>query len=292
MHSLNAALDRRTEPRMDGRTELRVVPRTTWRATLRAALLSAAVLISAVASAPSAWAGRSCDARPQSLATLKQGLALAERTIKRLDESGARVVVLARAGQDLSEYGLRYSHLGLAFKGGGTWRVLHKLNQCGTDKSSVYLQGIGDFFLDTPFEYIAGVVTLSEQAQQRLLPLLQAPGMTAGLHTRAYSMVAYPWAQSYQQSNQWAIELMAVAMGAQASRESAQAWLQASGYEPTELHLPALKRLGARLTTANVSFDDHPNLLRFTGRIRTVTVDSVMAWLQRSGLGGAPWLVQ
>jgi hypothetical protein len=43
--------------------------------------------------------------------------------------------------------------------------------------------------------------------------------------------------------------------------------------------------LGARMTMANVAFDDHPASLRFTGRIRTVTVDSVFAWLQRSGLG-------
>jgi len=106
-------------------------------------------------------------------------------------------------------------------------------------------------------------------------------------------MVAYPWATDYQQSNQWAIELMAVAMGARgASRDAAQDWLKSAGYEPTELHVSTLQRLGARLTTANVSFDDHPNVLRFTGRIRTVTVDSVMAWLQRSGYGEAQWVVR
>jgi hypothetical protein len=262
------------------------------RAARRVALIAALTMAACGLASPSAWAGRSCEARPQSLTAVKNGLALAERTVKRLEESGAQVVVLARAGQDLSEYGLRYSHLALAFKDGDIWRVLHKLNQCGTDTSSIYLEGVGDFFLDTPHEYIAGVVTLNEKVQQRLLPLLKVPGMTAGMHTRAYSIVAYPWAQTYQQSNQWALELIAVAMGAQASRESAQAWLKTAAYEPTELQLPVFKRLGARLTSANISFDDHPNVLRFSGRIRTVTVDSVMAWLQRSGLGGAPWLVQ
>lgn len=255
--------------------------------------LWAAVSAALCTGAGSAWAGRSCDTEPLKLSAVTQGLGLAERTVKRLNESGAQVVVLARSGQNLREYGLRYSHLGLAYKDGEVWRVLHKLNQCGTDKASIYREGIGDFFLDTPYEYVAAIMPLSTEAQQKLLPRLRNPAPVAGLHTRAYSMVAYPWAQTYQQSNQWAIEVLAVAMGAELnSRESAQDWLKDHGYEPTELHLSTLTRLGARLTAANVSFDDHPSVLRFTGRIRTVTVDSVLAWLQRTGLGGPEWVVR
>jgi len=264
--------------------------KTSWLTRLKAVCLMAASLSLA---APAAWAGRTCEAKPQGLEAVTQGLALAERTIKRLDESGEQVVVIARAGQNLQEYGLRYSHLGFAYKDGDVWRVVHKLNQCGTDKASVYREGIGDFFLDTPYEYIAGVMTLRKDVQQRLLPYLQEPYLAATIHTRAYSMVAYPWATDYQQSNQWAIETLALAMGARNnSRDAAQDWLKSEGYEPTELHLSTLQRLGARLTSANVSFDDHPNVLRFTGRIRTATVDSVMAWLQRSGYGEAQWVVR
>ena len=64
------------------------------------------------------------------------------------------------------------------------------------------------------------------------------------------------------------------------------AWLRLHGYEPTTLHLSAFKRLGARVMSANIAFDDHPNEKRFADRIETVTVDSVFAWLNRSGLGG------
>lgn len=46
------------------------------------------------------------------------------------------------------------------------------------------------------------------------------------------------------------------------------------------------------MTAANVAFDDHPNEKRFSDRIETVTVDSVFAWLQRSGMGGAPVLLR
>jgi hypothetical protein len=78
------------------------------------------VALLCVVAATTAHAGRSCEQRPMTPQTLTQGLALAQRTAQALDaeftRSGARVVVLARAGQDLSKYGLRYSHLGWAHK--------------------------------------------------------------------------------------------------------------------------------------------------------------------------------
>lgn len=61
-----------------------------------------------------AHAGRSCEQVKPTAASVMKGMQLAERTAQQLDASGARVGVLARAGQDLSKYGLRYSHLGLA----------------------------------------------------------------------------------------------------------------------------------------------------------------------------------
>ena len=100
-------------------------------------------------------------------------------------------------------------------------------------------------------------------------------------------MVAYARSDRYQQSNQWALETLASTQDPAAStRDRAQAWLRLQGYEPTTLHLSALKRLGARVTAANVAFDDHPNEKRFGDRIETVTIDSVFAWLNRSTLGG------
>ena len=58
------------------------------------------------------------------------------------------------------------------------------------------------------------------------------------------------------------------------------------------LRLGAMTRLGARMTRANVAFDDHPNEKRFSDRIETVTVDSVLVWLRASGLGGEAIIVK
>ncbi|MGZ5073111.1 MAG: DUF2145 domain-containing protein [Usitatibacter sp.] len=41
-----------------------------------------------------------------------------------------------------------------------------------------------------------------------------------------------------------------------------------------------------------MAFDDHPNDKRFSDRIETVTVDSVLAWLPRAGLAGQPIYVR
>ena len=147
--------------------------------------------------------------------------------------------------------------------------------------------------MDDLFEFQAGVVVLTPAVQARLLPVLRDNTRLAQLNTPDYNMLAYPWSQRYQQSNQWAIETLALSEEAGAStRERAQAWLKLKSYEPTVLRLGALTRLGARATAANIAFDDHPNEKRFADRIETVTVDSVFDWLRRSQLGAAPFTVR
>jgi hypothetical protein len=254
----------------------------------RLALAAALVL----ASGP-AWAGRDCEQQRPAPQAIERGMALAQATAAKLDASGAQVVVLARAGQDLSRYRLRWSHLGLAYKdnrgAAPVWRVVHKLNHCGTAHAAVYRQGLGEFFLDDPHRYDAAFAVLAPQAQQRLLPLLQDNARVDDWHEPRYNLVAYAWGTRYQQSNQWAIETLAGAMDAGATtRARAQAWLQLQGYEPHTLRLGALTRLGARVSKANVEFDDHPSHQRFADRIQTVTADSVFEWLAASGLGQTP----
>lgn len=250
---------------------------------------SAALVCAALATfVGAAHAGRSCEDKPPRVGAIQQSMRLAEHTAAMLDRSGAQVVVLARRGQNLDEYHLRYSHLGWAYREvDGRWRIVHKLNQCGTANGSIYRQGLGEFFLDDLYEYEAAVVIPKPEAQAKLLPMLKDNVRLAQLNTPAYSMVAYPWATTYQQSNQWAIETFAMTQDAAAqTRERAQAWLQLQGYQPTTLHITPLKRLGGRMMAANIAFDDHPDEKRFSDRIETVTVDSVFAWLNRSGLGG------
>ncbi len=288
--------------------ELQAAPRlmgkSQYQAKLPGQFAGALLVVLSLLSGPElAWAGRPCDTpQPPKTQTVERALNLAERTLKSLDASGAQVVLLARAGQDLSKYGLRYSHLGFAYQqtdgaGHRVWRVLHKLNQCGTSVSQIYRQGLGDFFMDDLWRFEAAWVVPTPEVQVKLMALLRDEPRSITLHRKPYSMVSYVWGQKYQQSNQWAIETLALALApelasAQPTRGQAQAWLQAHNYQPSVLKIGALTRLGGRVTAANVAFDDHPPDKRFSDRIETVTVDSVFAWLPRAGLTSQPVVTQ
>jgi len=251
--------------------------------------LVAALLLAAAAA--TAHAGRPCEEKPQTTRQVEQGLTLAQATAAQLDASGAQVAILARAGQDLSKYGLKWSHLGFVYKdaAAGAWRVMHKLNHCGTDHAALYRQGLGEFFLDSPQRYEAAFVVLKPALQQALLPILADNARVQRFNERRYSMVAYAFATTYQQSNQWVLETLAgAAAPGIVSRRAAQDWLRDQGYQPTDLRLSALERLGGRLTQANIAFDDHPTARRMTRHIDTVTVDSMFAWLPRANLSEPP----
>ena len=98
----------------------------TFLTCLSSALLAASLLL-----APAAHAGRSCDVKKTSAQTVERGLTLAAKTLEALNASGDKVVLLARAGQDLSKYGVRYSHLGLAWQqaDGQGWHHLARAAQ-------------------------------------------------------------------------------------------------------------------------------------------------------------------
>lgn len=255
-----------------------------------ATVAAAALLIFA----PTVQAGQTCENKPLTAQSITQAMTLAQRTSHALDaefeRSGARVVVLARAGQDLSQYHLRYSHLGWAYKTPeGPWWVLHKLNACGTDSAALFRQGLGEFFMDNPWRYEAAWAVVAPALQEPMLSVLTDPQRSVRLNTRAYNLVSYPWSTRYQQSNQWALETFAMASEPGiGNRAQAQAWLKFKGYQPTVLRIGALSRLGARVSKANIAFDDHPNAKRFADRIETVTVDSMFQWLQTTGLASKP----
>lgn len=258
--------------------------------------LAQALLLAVCAASLSApvRAGQNCnDARP-SPQTVARSMELAQQTAQALEadyrQRGTRVVLLARAGQDLSRYGQTWSHVGWAYRSSqGPWRVVHKLNQCGTDQAMLMRQGLGEFFLDDLWRYQAVWSAAPQPLADALWRLLQDNRRATALHQRRYNMLSYTWGTRYQQSNQWALETLALAAEpAVGTREQAQAWLRFKGYQPSVLKIRALTRLGANATRANIAFDDHPNAQRFSNRIETTTADSILQWLPHSLQFSAP----
>ena len=245
---------------------------------LLAALLSLAVFAQA-------HAGSTCTEAPPDANNVMRALELAQKSSKALDDSGARVAMIARVGQDLSKYHLKYSHMAFVWRPapGQPWSVIHELNQCGTDHSSIFDEGLGNLFLDNMYSYQTLIVIPSAQTQERMAAILSS-GEMLKFHGRPYNMVAYPFSTDFQNSNQWLLETLSSAMAqdsAIANRGDAQAWLKLAGYRPTTLNVPMMQRLGADFFKANISFNDHPFGDRMAGKIDTVTVDSVVSFVAR-----------
>lgn len=253
-------------------------------AWLRLCTALLALALTFLASSP-AHAGRRCDAARPTPQTVARSLQLAQQTADALEAqhraSGVRAVLLARAGQDLTRYGQHWSHVAWAYRSdAGPWRVVHLLNVCGSSRSVLMRQGLGEFFLDDLWRYEAAWTPVPASLEAALWTLLQDNAAVARLHQPHYSIVSYAWGTRYQQSNQWAAETLALAAEPRvAQRAQAQAWLRLQGYQPAMLHIGALTRLGGRMTQTNVAFDDHPNAQRFSDRIETVTADSLLRWL-------------
>ncbi len=251
----------------------------------------AMILIGIISFAGPAPAGQPCEQLEMSVTQISNGINLAAQTAEALETHGVKVGVIARIGQDLSKWNQHYSHIGIVYRSrsaasGSTWRVVHKLNDCESDRANLYRQGLAEFFSDQPHDWETAVVPLSPQVAQKILPALSANQQIATLHEPRYSMVAYAWSTRYQQSNQWAVETLAMLIDPKIStRSQAQRWLSDRAYRPGRLRLGTFTRLGARVTKANVEFDDHPSKLRFSGRIDTTTADSVLRWLEQSGIG-------
>ena len=251
------------------------------------ALLLATVCAANLLTNTTAHAGQACSDKPLSIENLRLGTNTAINVQRALDSSKATVAMVARVGMDLSEYNIRYTHAGLVYreKPSEPWRIAHLLNACGSAVSDLWHEGLGNFFLDDLHSYEA-ILMLPPNAdvEQRLLKALTSTTAIRAVHNPAYSMVAYPFSLKYQNSNDWVLETLAIALSTDAqitNRTQAQAWLKLAGYEPSEMRITAGKRLGARMFKANVAFDDHPNELRFADRIQTVTVDSLVNFLEK-----------
>jgi hypothetical protein len=257
---------------------------------MRAPLRNLAAMVLCAGLAGAALAGTACSDAPPKPASIQQAFQAAYKTHQRLETLQPRIALIGRVGQDLSKYGLRYSHIAFIQKdaASGQWRTTHLLNGCNSNQSALWQEGLANFFLDDLQAYEALLVIPSTAIQEKLQAIVSSRDSIKAMHQPLYNMVAYPFSDKYQNSNQWALELFTMALSQQAginpaitTRKQAQQWLKLTNYEPSTLKLTAFTRLGARMFRANVAFDDHPDERRFADLIDTVTVESMARYIQR-----------
>ncbi|HKU94985.1 MAG TPA: DUF2145 domain-containing protein [Vineibacter sp.] len=226
-----------------------------------------------------------CGDGPRTVDKVVSAAAAAKRLERALDGTGADIAVIARVGSDLSRHGISWTHAGIAWRDdpAGRWQVIHALNDCGGPASGLYRQGLMNFFLDEPLRYDSLVLVPSPALRASLAARLAA-GTAASLHHPRYSMLAYPFATTYQNSNQFVLENLALAqLGLTGGgRDTAIRHLRQTRFQPHVVRFTGFERLGGSFK-ANVRFDDHPRADEQNNRYSVVTVQAVERWMAATG---------
>jgi hypothetical protein len=229
-------------------------------------LVAAALLLFASAGA---WADipTFCDrADKVTAADQDRVLRFAAAVKDELARSGSSIALVARAGLDLSRFGLLYSHAGIALKDnpGGPWAVRQLYYACDESRPRLFDQGMSGFVLGADAPTHGHVALLfPPEADSALLEraALDKP-LALALLGDSYSANAYAFGTRYQNCNQWVAELLAFAWGhlaeSSAPRARAQAWLRAQGYAAKPVKIPSHWTMFAGQFVPLVHVGDHP----------------------------------
>ena len=226
-------------------------------------------LLGLASGAAQAGSPRYCDA-PKALSAAQHDTLLRFGAVIKaeLDRSGERVLLVSRSGLELSRFGQRYSHAGVALKDGadGPWAVRQLYYACDEGQPKLFDQGLPAFVLggDEPDIGYVSVLLLPAAEAGLLAEHARDKRQALQLLAPSYSANAYPFSTLHQNCNQWLAELLATAWGqlpfadTGTARQQAQRWLATRGYEPTEFDLGWQVLLWASELIPWIHSDDHP----------------------------------
>ncbi len=220
-------------------------------------------------------------------------------------QDGTVVAMLGRVGSDspdsrfqrkVSRY-WNYTHAGLAYRNhaDGQWTIVHLLNDCGKE-SNIYAHSMMTFFLDDPYEYRAVVGIPDWNTQEMLETLIVDRNMSLALFNNSvYSSVSYPFNIERQNSNEYILDTLVLAMAYQNgvdnlfTREHAKEYLLSSGLkqhvEPEQVKVKGIESFGMALGFGpkNVTLKDHPRSERRGGKVNIVSVGTLIEFLNNLG---------
>jgi len=210
---------------------------------------------------------RYCDRSTELNADQKDRLLRFGAVIKtELEQSGGSLALIARSGLDLRRFGLRYSHAGISLKASPNtpWSVRQLYYACDERRPRLFDQGLAGFLLGTDdprIGYVSALLLPTGDADAlEHVALDNARALT--LLNATYSANAYAWGLTYQNCNQWVVELLAsawdTAPDASAPRAKAQRWLAGHGYEPTRIDVGNRALMWAGAFVPWLHDDDHP----------------------------------
>jgi len=249
----------------------------------------AALLLTASASA---WAGLPtfCERSTEISATEQDRVLRFAGAVKdELAKSGSRVAIIARAGLDLSRFGLLYSHAGIALRDnpGGPWAVRQLYYACEESRPQLFDQGISGFALGAD-EPSRGHIALLFPPEEAAAPIEQAAldkRLALSLLAGTYSANAYAFGTRYQNCNGWVAELIANAWGrldtGDHAREHAQQWLREQGYTAGPVKIPSHWLMFAGQFVPLVHLNDHPLEDAHALALRVSVPDAIETFVRR-----------
>ena len=252
-----------------------------------------AALLALASAAAHAMSVEVCD-RPKEPSADQRDVMLRFTAIVReeLADSRQQVALIARSGLDLHRLHTRSSHEGVVLKdnGGQPWSVRELYYSCEDHKPRIYDEGFAGFVMgtdDADNGYVS-LVFLNDDQTSRLRETAVDKRHALGVLGASYSANAYPFSTRHQNCNQWVMELLADAWGANDAdantdadvRTRSQAWLRAQGYLPTVFTVSAHPMTWLPAFVPWLSNDDHPTEEIAHGRYNVSMPSSIETFVQ------------
>jgi hypothetical protein len=257
-----------------------------WQGVARRALLGAAV--TALTSWAHAGSLQFCDrVSPATAQQQDRLLRFAAVLHEVLDDTGDDVAIVSRTGLDLSRFGIRYSHAGVALRHSpnSPWSVRQLYYACDERRPRLFDQGLPGFVFgadDADLGHVS-IVLLPREAADALEDAALDNPLVLQLLAGRYSANAYPFDDRYQNCNQWVAELLAAAWGPLPAgddlRPRAQAWLSDQGYAPLDVSLAGWMWLAATFVPL-VHLDDQPTVGSAVVAVRTSLPETIEAFVR------------
>ena len=249
---------------------------------------TAAALVGAVA-LPAAAQDSSANAVAPHF-TAPEAAAFSKQVERDLASRGAKVAMVFRTGRPRSQLpeGISYTH-------GGFWvyRTIKTADGKTQQGYAVYNLYAGDgkawskiesrLVQDYPFDFTRGstvddmaVIIPSPEMQRRIIAVIDSPTYQA-VHNPHYSLVANPWKRTYQNCNNFMLNVIAAAIWKTSDPDQITADLKAH-YKPTLVKANAVLRLFGPIADQRLRTDDQQ------GPIRTATYESMAEFMRENNL--------
>lgn len=202
-----------------------------------------------------------------------------------LDETGAKLVIAGRRGQNLEKHGMHYSHLAFIKKEAEGWFAYHLLNECPSDRGGLHKEALVHFFKVTKPQHEVAVVVPKPYIQAHLSLFLESELSNPSFFQPAYSAVAYPYAHERQNSNGWILEVYTQALDHRIrTREEAFLFLQAHNYQPMKLEAGHIYQWLSKTFIPNISLEGHSKKELAEGKVAFNSAESVLNFISQTSI--------